>query len=204
MMAKESDPLLARLLTGEDRLSRPEKEQVLELVLETVAPAQAFWQRRAFGWVLALSGAAALLLVPFALLRSARHGTFTAKGGPAAPAMQLLCAGHAPGHAARGDKLIFEVARPAGARYFGAFAQRGDGAVIWYFPTTPEGTGLDLALHAGGGVLDTGVVLGPEHTPGSYQVVGVFSDRPLDRNGIKLLIERGGVGGVVRQPLVIE
>ena len=46
------------------------------------------------------------------------------------------------------------------------------------------------------GPLGRGVVLGPEHPAGRYDLYGVFSRVPLDRRAVRLRIE-GGRGDAV-------
>ena len=174
----------SRLLSGRRALSRPEKEAILDRVLAQVAP-RARWRRGAAVGALAVAAAAgALLLVP-----RSPHDELTARGGELPPGFEVTCA---PAPCTTGSKLVFDVA-PGGAAsgsaaYFAAVARRGD-LRIWYFPSTAGGRSVPVPR--GGGVLDTGIVLGAEHAPGSYVIESVFSAVPLDRAAIRAILERG-------------
>jgi len=170
-------PEIPRLLAGRDRLSRPEKEEILEAVLAGVAPARStrWW------WLTApavVAAAAVTLLVAAPWRESGPRDELAARGGgtPSA-ALKLHCAEACT----TGAKLLFDLDGTSGYRYFAAFARRGDGVVLWYFPDTPEGTSVDLDAAKTSGVLDRSIVLGGEHTPGRYQIYGVFSQAPLTR-----------------------
>ncbi len=183
----------SRLLAGRSGLSRPEKEEILERVLVQVAP-RARWPRRVAIGALAVAAAAAGVLV---LGPGAPRDEFTARGGELPPGFEVSCV---PAPCASGSKLVFDVTSTGGAAYFAAFA-RHDDTLIWYFPSTPEARSRPLP--PGGGVLDTGIVLGREHAPGSYRIEGVFSPAPLDRAAIRALGERGAtVARVTREVTV--
>ena len=98
-------------------------------------------------------------------------------GGAPVAALKLHCAEAC----STGAKLLFDLDGTTGYRYFAAFARRGDGVVLWYFPDTPDGTSVELEAANTRGVLDRSIVLGGEHAPGHYQVFGVFSQAPLTR-----------------------
>ncbi len=174
----------SRLLSGRPALSRPEKEAILESVLAQVAP-RARWRRGLVVGTLAVAAAAgAFVLVP-----RGPHDELTARGGELPPGFEVSCV---PAPCTTGSKLVFDVA-PGGAAseravYFAAVGQRGD-TRIWYFPGTADGH--SVAVPRGGGVLDTGIVLGSEHAPGSYAIEGVFSAAPLDRAAVRAILDRG-------------
>ena len=184
-------PEPTRLLAGRSGLSRPEKEAILERVLADVAPRARSRGRLAIG-ALGLAAAAAGVLV---LRLGAPRDELTARGGDLPPSFEVSCV---PAPCASGGKLVFDVASTGGAAYFAAFARRDD-TLIWYFPSTPEARSRPLP--PGGGVLDTGIVLGSEHVPGSYRIEGVFSATPLDRAAIRALVERGDAT-VARQVII--
>lgn len=194
------DGLFARLLSRRNRLSRIEKEQILAHVLDSVAPGA---RRRRTAW-LALGlglGAVAAVAVMVVSLPSGPGAPdeFTARGGEQ-PVFHAHC-GDLPCRA--GATLVFEVAPGQSATYFAAFARRGDGTVIWYFPETATGSSKDLSRELERGILRTGIALGPEHTAGDYEITGVFSAQPLDRAAIKALVTAGGAG-LVKRTVVIQ
>jgi hypothetical protein len=168
-------------------MSRREKDEILDRVLAEVAP-RPRWPRRAALGAFALAAAAAGVLV---LRPGAPRDEFAARGGELSPGFEVTCV---PAPCAIGSKLVFDITSRGGAAYFAAFARRGD-TLIWYFPSTSNARSRPLP--PGGGVLDTGIVIGAEHAPGSYEIDGVFSPVPLDRAEIRARVEHGGA--TVRQ-----
>ena len=176
----------SRLLSGRRGMSRPEKEQVLDRVLSRVEPRL---PRR-----LALAGAAAVaaaLAVVLVIRPGGSRDQLTARGGELPAGFEISCV---PAPCAAGGKLAFDITSTGGATYFAAFARRGD-AWIWYFPQSH-------AIPPDGGVLGEGIVLGPEHVPGTYTIEGVFSDAPLGRAEIRDRAAHGN--GVVTREVVIR
>ncbi|MEO6775038.1 MAG: hypothetical protein ABI467_18880 [Kofleriaceae bacterium] len=173
------DRLLARLLAGRDRLSRSEKDALLDGTLAAVAPRS----RIRWPWLALPALAAAVALVMIAPWRvSAPSSDFTARGGAAPVAvLHVTCAAGCT----HGDKLVFDLHGTSAYRYFAAFAKRGDGTVLWYFPAADDATSVDLTTLPPSGVLDRGIVLGAEHPPGTYRIYGVFSHVPLARAAIR-------------------
>ena len=94
----------------------------------------------------------------------------------------------AEGRCARGGKLLFKV-DSQGARRFAALARGDSGAVVWYFES------LELEPAPTGGLLPQGVPLGAEHTPGHWEVFGLFSERPLSKVEIRALLEADSGAG---------
>lgn len=198
MRADRNHKTLLRLLSGKDRLSGAEKEAILADVLAAVEQGAArpggrerARARRRPGWGIAVASAGAVAAAAIALVLLPRSpdrapGTFTARGRETDPTavaagFEVRCPGAAAaGRCRAGDKLLFEVSAGGRARFFAALARRGD-TTIWYFPSLGRRS-LDLAEHAPRGVLDAGIVLGPEHVPGRYEIVGLFSSRPLSRD----------------------
>jgi hypothetical protein len=162
-------------------MSRPEKDEILEAVLARTAPPRST-RRFALGGFLAACGVAALLF----MLRpgSIRRGELVARGtAVSSPNFTPFCT--AGSICRSGARLAFQV-EGAGRRYFAAYARRPDGAIVWYFPSEPDGVSRDLAARpASGGVLSEGIQLSDDHPPGRYEVFGVFSTRPLTRDEIK-------------------
>jgi len=186
--------LIPRLLAGRDRLSRLEKEEILDNVLRASAPRRSRW------WLAALPAfALAALVLVLALPRSGGRGSeFTARGGgkPVAT-FAATCNPCTPG-----GTLLFDTHGTTGFRYFAAFAKRADGTVLWYFPAE-SGASVDLVSQPTHGVLDRGIVIGPEHAPGTYRVYAVFSNEPLTRQQIRERFESGTLR-IVEQELIVK
>lgn len=190
----------SRLLAGRRGLSRQEKEAVLEGVLAEVdRPIAPRWRRRLQIGVLALAGAAgAVMLViprPAPAPPSDLRGELTARGGALPAGFDVSCV---PAPCATGSKLVFDITSTGNAGYIAAFARSAD-RWVWYFPSAPDARSRPLP--PGGGVLDTGIVLGAEHPPGRYTVEAVFSPEPLDRAAVRAAAERGGT---VRREVTIR
>lgn len=177
---------LPRLLAGNDRLTRFEKERIFQGVWAQIA-AESRPARRP--WFLALAtvsvAAAALLTLPMF-----RGSEFSARGGVDeghANHFQVYCIREGQRGACRqGSKLLFELHPSADRGFFAAFSRRSDGTVIWYFPVQETGT----SLHARqAGAVTTGFVLGTEHSPGTYRVYGLFSEQPLSRDDVRAQAE---------------
>jgi hypothetical protein len=180
------EPLIPRLLSGRNRLSRVEKDQILENVLDEVAPQP---KRLSKVWtaVPLVAAAAVIALVPLALWHTGHEDdAFSSRGqSVSVAALSLSCGGVKDAVCSQGDKLLFDLSQSTGYRYFGAFARSEDGTIIWYFPESPEGTSLDLTQRLVDGVLDRGAVLDEHHRPGRYEVYGVFSNEPLTRQSLR-------------------
>jgi hypothetical protein len=180
-----TDP--SRLLAGRRGLSRPEKEAILGRVLDDVAPRPRWGRRLGLGALaLAAAAAGAVALLPRAPgPPGVAIDELTARGGAVPAGFEVSCV---PAPCAVGSKLVFDITSTGGNAYFAAFARSAE-RWIWYFPSTAEARSRPVPR--GGGVLDTGIVLGTEHAPGVYAVGGVFSPAPLDRAAIRALVERG-------------
>jgi len=182
----------SRLLAGRRGPSRVEKEAILDGVLARVAPRPRWGRRLAIG-ALAAAGAAIAMIV---LQPSAPRDELTARGGALPDGFEVSCV---PAPCSAGSKLVFDLAPTGDAAYFAAYARRDD-ALIWYFPSTAKGESRPVPR--GGGVLDTGIVLGPEHAPGAYVIEGVFSSEPLDRAAIRTARAHGRT--VVTRQVVVQ
>ena len=147
-----SKRLIPRLLAGKNQLSRPEKDEIFANVLGEVGrPRRSGWWRPGV-WVAVTSVAAILVIVPVVVkneggkTRDGKNDTFTARGAASAVAgFDLACSGSESLRCQSGGHLLFDLQKSTGYRYFAAFARRNDGAVIWYFPESPEGQSLDLS-----------------------------------------------------------
>lgn len=190
------DRLTSRLLTGRDALSRSEKDAILDGLVVAAPRARHRWV-----W-LALPAVAAVALFVIAPWHASPSSEFGARGGsrPFA-ALAVTCAGGCT----RGGKLLFDVHGTTKYLYFAAFAKRGEGPALWYFPTSDDATSIAIAE---AGVLDRGVVLGPEHTAGTYRIYGVFSTTPLTRAAIRTTFDpvklTAGDAAVVTSDLEIQ
>lgn len=183
---------LARLLSGRPGLSRPEKEEILEAVLDRVQPEapESSWSHGWLGVVLAMASAAlALVLIPRSI-PPLDNDEFTARGTNRGPQLSAICAATSvPGRCAQGGELLFELADGAAWSHIAMFAFRSDGAVIWYAPDEPAGVSLTLEHEGRIVLLPKKITLGSEHVPGRYDVVAVLSTRPLDRAAIRRIYE---------------
>lgn len=170
------DETLARLLAGRDAPSVLEKERQFEAIFAKIqAPKRPRWQPFAasVGGALCLAAALALWL---------RTPELASRGPALAeqPELRALCAKPCR----QGGALAFEVSGSPKRGFFAAFAQRADGAIVWYLPDA-SGQSAPLARGNGPAVLDHGVQLGPEQPPGVYEIYGIFSEQPMTRAQIK-------------------
>jgi hypothetical protein len=199
----KSKHAISRLLAGRNRLSRQEKEQILDGVLGAVAP-----RRMSRWWFAAMPAvaAAAVVMLVLAPWRAREQSDFTTRGGShVLGAFTPTCASGCTA----GDKILFDMNGTKGYRYFAAFSQRADGTVLWYFPSSDDAVSLDLDRQLGSGVLDHGIVIGGEHFAGTYRVFGVFSNEPLSRAQIRERFDAerviAGPGtSVIEQELVVR
>ena len=193
---------ISRLLSGRPHLTVQEKEAVLDNVLQAVAAESDATQPR-FGRSLVARRAAVaavltvLLAVPAVwwIVRSGASsgsGTtaeFTPRGGDSDGHFSLKClSGERAAACKIGDTLTFQVTSTAEMPYFAAFARHlGDDLVIWYFPVGGGGSERPATDGTRHGILGKGIRIGADHPAGSYEVYGVFSDKPLSRDGVKAL-----------------
>lgn len=196
-MDPQRERVLFRLLGGApDRLSRPEKEAILADVLaHAERPAHGHKPARSGWWavVFACAVAAALVLVvrtePSPAVLHHDDALVPRGLGDAVPQITILCddrplAGACP----TGSELGFEVAALGRMTHLSMYAKREDGPVIWYAPATADGRSLALDAAHDTALVSERVTLGPEHPPGRYRVVAVFSTQPLDRDAIKAVM----------------
>lgn len=202
-MSNGERELAARLLSGQDRLSALEKEQMLSSVLQSVGVTsqkqKLNWLPQQLAWVLAACGV--LLLVPTAywawpagevpaVATSGEHaeelGELRSKGvAQSSVNFSVSCTGRgADAPCQPGDKLVFAVQPGDTHGYFSAFAVRPDGAVVWYFPAREDSRSVEVTGDTDG-VLNQGVMIGSEHQNGQHEIVGVFSTQPLSREQVR-------------------
>ncbi|CAN5167442.1 hypothetical protein BH11MYX1_BH11MYX1_35230 [soil metagenome] len=166
--------LTSRLLAGRDHLSRSEKDEILAGLGQPGPRPRHRWV-----WLALPALAAAVALVVIAPWHPSPGSELSARGGSRPVAtLRVTCAGGCR----HGAKLLFDLHGTTAYRYFAAFAKRGDGTVLWYFPATDDATSIE---RSSSGVLDRGIVLGAEHPVGTYRIYGVFSNAPLTRGEIR-------------------
>ena len=175
-------------------MSTPEKEAVLDTVLESVAkentssPVTWSWPLLAFG----ATAMAVLIALPLGLgwfAGSPEEDGLTARGGGPGPfGVQVACPG--TDSCRPGSKLVFRVQAPAGRPWFSALGQRPDGVVTWYFPATAAGRSVDTRAGNTQGVLQHGVLLADDHPPGEVRLMGQFCSQAVQRPQIRAVYER--------------
>ena len=204
------DHRASRLLAGKGGLSRLEKEAMFDAIYERVDKSRS--RRVASLSILSAVGiAAALLLVP-KLGRMDATDEFASRGsgGPVGigkPSFRAVCVESGGPVCAQGQRLLFQVANAGSKPYFSAFALGSEGRVLWYFPAVKEATSVPTTEAGAEGVLADGVVVGPEHTPGHYEIFGVFSAAPLGRHEIRQIVEADGNApdvSITRQALEVK
>jgi len=182
----------ARLLSGRASMSAPEKEAVLAGVLERGFGDEAVPRAAGRRLVWAAGAVAVLLAVPLLIValaggESSQEQEFATRGAGSAPfGFEAGCAGS--GGCGAGEKLLFRVRPPEGKPFFSAFGVRPDGVVVWYFPSSEEGTSRDVRGEAGG-VLGTGIRLDADHPPGNLLIHGQFCSSPEGREGIRAVYQ---------------
>lgn len=189
-MAPQSFPE-SRLLSGRNRMSVIEREQVLAQVLQQTARPSA--ARRLAPWLLGSAAAAASLALLLLLLPGtpASQGEFASRGNGAQQGFALSCVdATGPGDCHRGSRLLFQTWAPAGQPYFASLARGSDGTILWYAPSGDQERSLDTRQAGPGGVLATGIQIGPEHPAGRLTVYGLFSAAPLDKAEVRARVER--------------
>jgi hypothetical protein len=172
---KYRDEELQKLL-ARGRLGGPARERVLERVLTEVAPPR----RKGRAWLvplaLALSSGVAVLVV---MARPRPDDGWGTKGGPGGSAVTLegRCGESGPCHP--GATLMFSVFGSSRAGFLGAYAEPvGGGERLWYFSAetgSPPVPASDQATRPAG----QGILIGPEHRPGDYQVHLFLTASPL-------------------------
>ncbi len=183
--------LAARLLSGRNRLSSIEKDDILNNVLRVEnqqKPAKFVRWLLASGLAAALGGLLLLFYFP-----QQQAGQFTSKGdGLLAQGFSISClADKGTDTCSQGSKLLFRTWPVTGKPYFSALARAEDGTVIWYFPSTDVPTSLDTRTEQVKGVLKQAVMIGVEHGFGSYTVYGLFSAQALSKDEIRDRLEGG-------------
>lgn len=194
--------LVPRLLSGRNRISRLEKERVLQQVLSQVAAAEtekvATRRRNRWLWpgLLALASTTAGLALLWRVQQwPSRDGElWTRRGGPVAPGqsqLQTVCSdGQKEVACAPGRRLLLGLSFAPERPFFAAYAVRPDGAVLWYVPAAATQASVDLRAWLRRGYLAESLLLGDEHLPGRYRLYAIFSPQPLERQSLKDLVAR--------------
>lgn len=191
------DRTIARLLSKKNLPSVLEKEAIFERIHERVSqaePGSARPVRFVWVWALGLAAAAAAALLWLGPAREppaelAARGA----GDEHGVALELSC-GRAAAPCRVSGSLAFELGPAPSTLYFAAFARRADGTIIWYFPEA-EAVGLKVSPSTAPHVLERAVTLGPEHTPGNYELFALFSKQPLTRAQLKAALGPDLSGG---------
>ena len=187
MKRRELDRLL-----GRGRMSRPEKEAILDEAL----PRRAARRWSFFAWRV-LTPVAALGLVALVVVRFGDRGWRAKGGGGDAPIVDASCGGPCT----RGSTLMFRVAHLREPAWLAAFAIAPSGERIWYFPTD-TGELPALAAHEAPELLPRGIRLGAEHAPGRYRIETLLLRQKLPRDAIVAL--DGGRDVIGKSELVVE
>lgn len=188
-MPRPSKPLVNRLLSSRNAMAAPDKELMLEQLLAASAPAASrkWWRPLIFAVPVVL----ALVLI----LLKPTEAEFTARGSNA-PTLALACD---PNPCALGGRLVLKPTAPQ--RYLSVVALGSDGMAIWYL------TSADLqspVMRSDEGILRTGISLDATHGPGSFEVVGVFTETPVTQEQVKAMIVDGeSAAAIVRQKLSV-
>jgi hypothetical protein len=200
-----SDAQLKRLLSRKDEPSAPELEEVFESVMAKVSAPEARSRIPIFGRRFLLAAVPMLLLlvgapVAYSLLTRPSSRFVSRGSGEALSDFAATCLGDGPGECTLGHKMTFRLSSNAGWAFLAVVAQ-GPAGTVWYFPGGDRGTSVEIRDVPPGGVMPQGVLVGPEHVPGEYEVFGVFSSSPLNRDAVRSAIdgELGRAG-----PLVVK
>ena len=202
MANRDDDGLDRKLARG--GLSGPEKDRILERVLEGVPEARAADRRRWFRMpavLVAAAGAAAAMALVLVADRDGGGPATEAKAGNAfrakgadegGPAVDVACAHHCR----PGDTILFRVGHLDTAAYLNAFAEAPDGERIWYFPSEASAAPR-LEPTDGMTIVPRGVRLGPEHGPGPHAVHVVLTSERVPRPVIDAAAAGHGVDAAV-------
>jgi hypothetical protein len=180
-VSDDLDRLLAR-----GRLSGPQRERILDRVLEATARPGRLRLKHVIVAAPLVAAAAALVLVS----RQDEAPSFSPKGDKSST-IETTCSGGLLSACPIGSKLVFRfdgVSEPAYVQAYATPSPPNAGDRIWYFPTSAV-PAPQLTAHAESEVLQKGVLIGPEHSAGGYRITLVLSARPLTRD--ELLQEAG-------------
>jgi hypothetical protein len=179
------DDSLHALLAG-SRLSGPQRDRILERVLD--AHARPRVTRRLWPVALAAALPAAALLVlflrPSSEQREATPGEWlVAKGETAAPIVAAACPSRPRGECRSGDRLIFEVDGTDDGGHFAAYADCAGRERIWYFPSE-NGSLPAVPADARHFVVPQAARIGDEHGQGPCTLHLLLLEEPAERANI--------------------
>lgn len=203
-----SDEVMMRLLSGKDELSAPEMEAIFEEVMARVSkdagrPAPSRLSR----WFLPVSGVFLLVAISVVSVQFGRRSShFTSRGGGLTASFTPSCAGSALGECVVGEKMTFRLTSHSEWAYFAVVAQ-GPRGTVWYFPGGGRKTSLDVREALSDGVLEQGVMVGPEHASGAYELFGVFSESALDKDAVRAAVDGAAMTGrvfVVKRRIMVR
>lgn len=189
---RASRPLLNRLLSGREGLSKSDQEDVLAQVLGAHAARPGWWSLPSFRVATLLLATSAVLALVW-VQPWVSEDDFTARG-VASASFELSCLNAGVlSSCQEGSALAFRVATPAPA-YFSALSLSADGDALWYFSN----------VRTPGGVLERAPVLGPQ-PPERVVVIGVFTPAPIDKASLRERLAQGDATlHVVRRTLPVS
>ncbi|HEX6275180.1 MAG TPA: hypothetical protein VFZ53_19205 [Polyangiaceae bacterium] len=179
------DDSLHALLAG-GRLSGPQRDRILERVLDTHARPRA-GRRVLFTTLAAALPVAALIALAVrpapAPRETASADWLVPKGEPGAALVEAHCPGRPTGECRRGDRLIFQIDGAARGGHFAAYADCAGRERIWYFPTeTGELPSVPIgAVHF---VVPQAARVGDEHGDGRCTLHLFLLEKPAERSSI--------------------
>ncbi len=176
-MSDDLDGLLAR-----GRLSGPQRDRILERVLEKTDSSRRFRLKHVLLAAPLVAAAAALILVVPKLRDRAE---FSAKGRGGS-LVEATCSEGPLSACPIGSTLFFRfdgLSEPAYVQAFATPSSPGEGERVWYFPTSSV-PAPRLAANAASELLQKAVVVGPEHSANAYQITVVLSAQPLTRDDL--------------------
>ena len=182
--AMDEDSLHALLAGG--RLSGPQRDRILERVLDTHARPRA-GRRVLFATLAAALPVAALLALAVrqapAPPETPSGEWLVPKGEPGAALVEAHCPGRPTGECRRGDRLIFQVDGAARGGHFAAYADCAGRERIWYFPSE-TGTLPSVPVGAVHFVVPEAARVGDEHGDGRCTLHLFLLEEPADRSSI--------------------
>lgn len=192
-VSDDLDRLLAR-----GRLSGPQRDRILERVLDKTANTRRLRLKRVVMVAAPLvAAAAALILVP----RLEKSSDFSGKGAGGS-VIEATCSGGLLSACPIGATLVFRfdgVSTPAYVQAYATPSPPNAGERVWYFPTSVV-PAPQLTANAPSEVLQKAVVIGPEHSANAYEITVVLSAEPLSKE--ELLLQQGSGGQAIHREAI--